>query len=176
MTPRGYTIWELATVIAVAAILAAIATPDFARLRASVGATTGADRLLGALHFARSRAILAGVPTVVCLSPDGERCVARGAASASAWIVFENTRAEFTPVRDPGEPILRSHRLDRPIEVHASRGAVTFWPTARAGMTSTFEFCSAIPGVQARAVIVSQTGRPRLRIGTPRGSASRCGA
>ncbi len=175
MAPRGYTIWELATVIAVAAILVAIATPDFTRMRASMGVATGADRLMGTLHYARSRAILGGIPTVVCLSPDGERCVARGAARARGWIVFENSRSEFTPVRDPGEPILREHHFDRPTEVHASRGAVTYWPTARAGMTSTFEFCSTVSGVQPHAVIVSQTGRPRLRIGTPRGAASRCG-
>ena len=166
---RGSTLWELATVLAVAAVLAALAVPDFARLRASAGVASGADQLLGALHFARSRAILVGVPTVVCLSPDGVRCVGRGAARASAWIVFENTRAEFTPVRDPAEPILRSYRLEHPIEVRASRGAVTFWPTPRAGMTSTFEFCSTAARVAPRAVIVSQTGRPRLRIGAPRG-------
>lgn len=170
---RGSTLWELATVLAVVAVLAALAVPDFARLRASAGVTSGANQLLGALHFARSRAILVGVPTVVCLSPDGVRCVGRGAAQASGWIVFENTRAEFTPVRDPAEAVLRSYRLERAIEVHASRGAVTFWPAPRAGMTSTFEFCSTAARVAPRAVVVSQTGRPRLRIGNPRGDA-RC--
>ncbi|MBV6417092.1 MAG: hypothetical protein CMLOHMNK_01729 [Steroidobacteraceae bacterium] len=171
---RGHTLWELATVLAIVAALAAAAVPGFSRIRASSALAAGADRLLGTLHFARSHAILVGQPTVVCLTADGASCVGRGVARARAWIVFENSRAEFTPVRDPDEAILRSHALGSDTEVRASRGAVTFWPTARAGMTSTFEFCSAIAGITARAVIVSQTGRPRLRVGVPRGAVSRC--
>jgi type IV fimbrial biogenesis protein FimT len=175
MRPRGHTLWELVTVITVLAVVATLASPDFGRLRASSAVTSGADRLLGALHFARSRAILRGVPTVVCLSQDGEHCVGRGARQAPGWIVFENTHAEFMPVRDPGEPILRRHRLEVPAALRATRSAVTYWPTARAGMTSSFEFCSKIAGVQPRAVIVSQTGRPRLRMGPARGSRVPCG-
>lgn len=175
MRAHGHTLWELVTVIAVVAVLAALALPDFAKLRARTGVTAGADKLLGALHFARSRAILGGVPTVVCLSSDGEHCVGRGVAAARGWIVFENTRAEFTPVRDPGEPLLRWHRIEAPTRLRATRSAVTYWPTARAGMTSTFEFCSMVGGVPPRAVIVSQTGRPRLRIGPARGGAAACG-
>lgn len=171
---NGFTIWELATVIAVVAVLLTAGTPGFARLRAAAGVTGNADRLMGAMHFARSQAILTGRPFVVCLSTDLAHCVGRGAQSARAWIVFENSRAEFTPVRDAGEPILRRHQLDRPTQIHASRGAVTFWPTSRAGTTSTFEVCSRVAGVSSRAVIVSQTGRPRLRVGLPRGAVSRC--
>lgn len=170
----GFTTWELATVLTIAATLIALATPEFLQLRASAGVVTGADRLMGAMHLARSNAILRGIPMVVCLSADLESCVGRGQSGAHGWIVFENLRAEFTPVHDPGEPILRRHRLDRPTEIRASRSAVTFWPTSRAGTTSTFEFCSAAPGVKPRAVIVSQTGRPRLRVGLPRGAATRC--
>jgi len=172
--PVGFTIWELATVMAVVAALLAAGAPGFARLRAAAGVTTNADRLMGAMHFARSQAILTGRPFVVCLSADLASCVGRGAQSGRAWIVFENAHAEFTPVRDAYEPIVRQHQLGRPTEIHASRGAVTFWPTARAGTTSTFEVCSRLPGVASRAVIVSQTGRPRLRVGLPRGTRSRC--
>jgi type IV fimbrial biogenesis protein FimT len=172
--PHGFTVWELATVMAVVAILLAAGTPGFVRLSAAAGVTSNADRLMGAMHFARSQAILTGRPFVVCLSGDLASCVGRGAQSGRAWIVFENARAEFSPVRDADEPILRQHQLDRPTRIHASRGAVTFWPTSRAGSTSTFEVCSEVPGVASRAVIVSQTGRPRLRLGLPRGAATRC--
>lgn len=73
-------------------------------------------------------------------------------------------------MRDAGEPILRHHVVDRPTTLRATRPAVTYWPTVRAGMTGTFQFCSAVAGVAPRAVIVSQTGRPRLRVGPSRGS------
>lgn len=172
--PSGFTLWELATVMTVVAILLAAGTPGFVKLSAAAGVTSNADRLMGAMHFARSQAILTGRPFVVCLSRDLASCVGRGAQSGRAWIVFENARAEFSPVRDADEPILRRHRLDRPTEIHASRAAVTFWPTSRAGTTSTFEVCSQVPGVASRAVIVSQTGRPRLRTTLPRGTRSRC--
>jgi type IV fimbrial biogenesis protein FimT len=173
MRPQGFTVWELAGVLAIVATLAAIAAPDFAQLRARAGVVTSADRLLGTLHFARSRAILGGVPVVVCLSNDGETC-ATGPAGARGWIVFENTRAEFTPRRDAGEPVLRRHRLERTTQLRASRNAVTFWPTVRAGSTSTFDFCDARAPQARRAVIVSQTGRPRLRLGVPRGASAAC--
>jgi len=172
--PCGFTLWELATVVTVAAILLAAGTPGFVRLSAAAGVASNADRLMGAMHFARSQAILTGTPHVVCLSGDLGSCLGRGAQSGRAWIVFGNAHAEFTPVRDADEPVVRHHRLDRPTQIHASRGAVTFWPTARAGTTSTFEVCSQVAGVASRAVIVSQTGRPRLRIGLPRGAQSRC--
>lgn len=173
---RGFTAAELATVLAIVAILAGLGTPDFLRLRASAATASGADRLLAALHFARSRAILSGRPVVVCLSSDLENCLGRGPQAAQGWIVFENTRAEFTPERDPGEPILRTHRLSRPAALHATRAAVTYWPTPRAAATSTFEFCSEVAGSTPRAVIVSQTGRPRLRTGRPGGASACSGA
>lgn len=170
----GFSAWELATVAAIVAILVALATPDFRHLRASASVATEADRLLAALAFARSRAILTGKPLVVCLSADLENCVAHGADAATAWIVFENTHGEFAPERDPDEPVLRAHRLDRVTEVRATRSAVTYWPAPRAAATSTFEFCSGIAGARPRAVIVSQTGRPRLRVGQPGETSVRC--
>jgi hypothetical protein len=45
------------------------------------------------------------------------------------------------------------------VAVRSSRAAVTFWPVAMAGTTGTFTFCA---GADGRAVVISQTGRPRV--------------
>ena len=78
---------------------------------------------------------------------------------ASGWLVFVD-RDPGTPVRlDAGDELLRQLPLPAGVVVRSSRAAVTFWPVAMAGTTGTFTFCA---GADGRAVVISQTGRPRV--------------
>jgi hypothetical protein len=60
---------------------------------------------------------------------------------------------------------LRQSRIPDGVVVRGSRAAVTFWPVARASLTSTFDVCDVRREVAGRAVVVSQTGRPRIAEG-----------
>jgi type IV fimbrial biogenesis protein FimT len=159
---RGFTAIELLAVVAVAAILATIAVPSFSQLRrgASIGAS--ANQMLWALHYARSSAILRSLPTVLCLSPDGARCVTAAGAAATGWIVFHDRDRSSPPQLSAADEVLHRLSLPQNVTVSGTRAAVTYWPTTRAGTTSTFKLCDVRGDPQGRSVIVSQTGRPRV--------------
>jgi type IV fimbrial biogenesis protein FimT len=161
---RGMTLIELLSVLAIVAILASLAAPSFASLRRAVGVSTAASELLGALHFARSAAILNGLPVTLCLSADDFTCVSSAAAAAKGWLVFLEPDAKVSASSRVVPPVLRSFHVAGDVVVHGSRAAVTFWPTTRASTTSTFDVCDAKRGAPGRAVIVSQLGRPRVAV------------
>jgi type IV fimbrial biogenesis protein FimT len=156
---------ELLAVVAIVAILATMAAPTFASLRRTAGVGTAATELLAALHFARSAAALDGQPVTLCLSADGETCVPSSSDPASGWLVFAQPSAGLASSVTVVPPVLRQFHAADNVVVHGSRAAVTFWPAARASLTSTFDVCDARREVAGRAVVVSQTGRPRIAVG-----------
>lgn len=163
----GVSLPELLAVLGIVAILSAAAVPSFREQRASALATASSNSLLTALYHARTVALLHAQPTVVCLSADGTQCLPAGAASAAGWIEFQNDHAESPPRRDADEVLLASQRFGAGLTISGSRQAVTYWPVSRAGTTATFSFCAGRPVLAARAVIVSQSGRPRSKLLSP---------
>jgi type IV fimbrial biogenesis protein FimT len=161
---RGMTVLELLVVVAIAAVLAALAAPSFGSLRRAAGVSSATAELLGALHFARSSAVLNGLPVTLCLSADATTCVPSDSAVAIGWLVFAQPDASGFSSSVGDEDILRSFRLPPDVSVYASRTAVTFWPITRSGTTSTFDVCDVNRAVRGRAVVVSQTGRPRVAV------------
>jgi type IV fimbrial biogenesis protein FimT len=158
----GVTAVELAVALAIAALLATLAVPGFASLRRSADVSSAANELVWALHLARSSARLRGQAVTVCLSRDDKNCIATPDAVAAGWLVFHPTgQAVGTQLIAAGPP-LHSFHLPPEITVTASRPAVTFWPVSRAGSTSTFELCDVENRTPGRAIVVSQTGRPRV--------------
>ncbi len=160
----GMTLVELLTAIAVAAVLAALAAPSFGSLRRAADVSAATNELLAALHFARSSAVLNAVPVTLCLSADEITCIASAATGATGWLVFEEPDARVAPATVVAYPVLRSFRVPAEVIVHGSRAAVTFWPVARASTTSTFDVCDVSHAVRGRAIVVSQTGRPRVAL------------
>jgi len=162
---HGVTLVELMAVIAIVAVLATMAAPTFGSLRRTAGIGAAATELLAALHFARSAAALDGQPVTLCLSADGMSCVRSSADPANGWLVFAQPGAGVAPSATVVPPILRQGRIPEGVVVHGSRAAVTFWPATRASLTSTFDVCDVRRAVTGRAVVVSQTGRPRIAEG-----------
>lgn len=161
---RGFTLIEMLGVVTIVAILASLAAPSFGSLRRSVGVGTAAGELLSALHFARSSAILNGLPVTLCLSQDDLTCVSSAASAARGWLVFVEPHAKVGVPASVVPPVLRHFRAPGDVILRGSRVAVTFWPTTRASTTSTFDVCDVTRGVPGRAVVVSQTGRPRVAV------------
>jgi type IV fimbrial biogenesis protein FimT len=154
---RGFSVLELMVVLTVATVLVTLAAPSFARMKRAASLSAATNQLLWALNFARSAAVLNSVPVTLCLSGDGESCLDSAAAVGIGWLVFYQSQG-------PAEsPLLHTFRLPGAVAVRGTRAAVTFWPVARAGTTSTFDLCVGERGaVQGRAVVVSQTGRARV--------------
>jgi type IV fimbrial biogenesis protein FimT len=162
---RGVTVLELMVVVGIAAVLATLAVPGFGSLRRAAGLSAATNELLWALHFARSAAVLNGQAVTLCLSADDASCVGPAAASARGWLVFyqasgASVAASAQPT--PGNPFLHSFQLPPDVSVRGSRTAVTFWPVTRASSTGTFDLCNVGGSSPGRAVVLSQTGRPRV--------------
>lgn len=173
----GLTLFELALTLALVAVMAGIATPSLGQWRAEAVLQREAYALLGALHAARSAAITRGEPVVLCQTAGVAACLAgSGPASgwASGWAIFVDRPGGAAGQLDAADELLQRVELPAELRLLGSRHALSYWPTARAGTTATLVLCHARGG--ALAVIVSQTGRPRLSRTDAAGNALDCGA
>jgi len=159
---RGFTAFELLVVLGISALLAALASPSFGELRRSAGVVSSANQMLWALHYARSASLVRNVPTAVCLSADGANCLTSATAAGSGWLVFYDLERSLPPQIAGSDELLRSVQLPPGFTVRGTRAGVTFWPASRSGTTATFTICPDRGKPEGRAVVVSQTGRPRV--------------
>jgi type IV fimbrial biogenesis protein FimT len=170
----GVTLTELLLVCMIVAICASVAIPGFHRFVLDARRTTHVNALLHTLHAARSAAIMRQEPTVVCKSADQVQCTPAAVSWSDGWIVFANRDHDSPPRVDPGEePLLVQPAIEN-LAIRSSRSAVTYWPVALAGTTATFTFCDERGSSSARAIIVSQTGRPRVSERDSAGKALKC--
>ena len=165
---RGLTAFELMVALGITALLATLAVPGFAGLRRAAGITTAANELIGALHMARSSAGLRGLPVTVCLTRDERTCVSSPDAIGLGWLVFRSLGQSLAPQPSTPEDVLQVFQLPPDVTVTGTRPAVTFWPVSRSGTTGTFELCDLASRAPGRAIVVSQTGRPRVAAEAPR--------
>jgi hypothetical protein len=93
---------------------------------------------------------------------------------ATGWAVFIDRPGGASGRLDAGDQLLRVVELPAELRLTGSRRALTYWPVARAGTTATLVLCHARG--DALAVIVSQTGRPRLSHTDAAGGVLDCGA
>jgi type IV fimbrial biogenesis protein FimT len=170
--PQGFSLVELATALAVAAILAGAAVPGLQQLHRQMQLNASAHALVASLHQARSHATSRSLPVAFCQTDTSAHCSSSGAG----WQVFIELHTSSPVQRDGAEPLLSTQLLPQGIRLLANRNAVTYWPQARAGVTSTFTLCDSAQLAQPRAVIVSQTGRPRFSRVAADGGALRCPA
>ncbi len=169
----GLSLFELALALALVAVMASIATPSLERWRVEAALQRESYALLGALHQARSAAITRGEPVVLCQTAGAGACLAT-AVPAGGWAVFVDRPGGSAGRIDAGDEMLHRAALPAELRLLGTRRALTYWPTARAGTTATLVLCHARGG--ARALIVSQTGRPRLSLTDASGAALDCGA
>jgi type IV fimbrial biogenesis protein FimT len=162
---RGWTLPQLLVVSVLVAAIATAALPSFSLTLARSRSAASVNLLLGSLHFARSAALLQALPTAVCLTADGAQCLEQPDRQARGWLVFHDLTRGRTVQVDGEDTLLRAVELPSRMSAFGSRGAVTYWPVARAGTTATFLICPAGQPREARAVVVSQSGRARAAAG-----------
>jgi type IV fimbrial biogenesis protein FimT len=171
---RGFSLLELLVALATVAIVVAIAAPSFREIALNARRNEQVNAVLRALHAARSAAILRAEPVVICKSRDGEQCATDTSTWSEGWIAFANRDRDSPPRRDAGEQLLIIQPRSGQVDVRANRNAVIYWPVALAGTTVSFVFCDARGTSAARAIIVSQTGRPRVSMRDAAGKPLRC--
>ncbi len=166
---RGFTLFELAIVGGLVAVLATMAAPSFVAWRVRDRVDAGAEALLSSLAYARSESIRRGVPVTVCPIDSGGRCAtARGRRGGGAvdwaggWAIVVN---------GPVGPTLARRQL--PADEVLIRGAaadIRFTPPAgqviggfrsfEVGPSSAASLAGGRDG--RRCVAIAAGGRPRV--------------
>ena len=173
---QGFTLIELIVTLAVFSVLVAIAAPSFNAFTDSSRRASEVNNISGALSYARSEAIKRNSTVSVCARTStvgAETCSAVVATDEwqHGWMIFDDTDADG--VLDAGETLLR---LFGPI----SNGSVISETSGNAPLAITFrgsgfitvanaefKYCGPSNNVSnARAIIISKTGRARLSIDT----------
>jgi type IV fimbrial biogenesis protein FimT len=158
---QGMTLIETLATVSVVAILGALVAPSFGNLTLNSERTATVNSFFHALFLARSEAIKRGEVVTVCKSADGSTCLTAGAWT-SGWIVFVNKDHDEVPFRDAGEPILQVYSGWTRGQIISNRPAYSFRPYVQGVVNGTIVFCDSRGSAEARAIIISHTGRPRI--------------
>lgn len=173
---RGVTLIELLVALAIVAVLASIAAPSFARLRANSAVAGHVNTFLADSRFASSEALRRGVSVTMCRSHNPEAAFPQCAGTTNpggwegGWIIFADADADNE--RSEGEQLLRvQSALPDSGGIHrngsTSYNQLRFRPNGwAAGATATLRFMPKSPEAQldptlGRTVCVSIIGRTR---------------
>lgn len=160
---RGVTLIELCFGVAVVAVLAGLAVPGMRTALRNAAIRSATLELLTGLQQTRASSIAQSRPGVLCLADAAGNCLGKG-GKALAWVAFLEGRDGHTPLG--GGP------LPHGLELHATRGRLSFWPDSLAATTSTLTICDRAGFARPRALVISQNGRVRLTEGAAGACAS----
>ena len=170
---RGITLVELLAVAAILAVLGGVALPAFSAMLESARAEEARGALLSSLSTAVTKAIVAGQHTVLCPSPNGQRC-SQSMDWTPGWIVFVDRDADRD--RDEGESVVyRRPALPGHVRLVSSTGRarIVFQASgSNAGSNVTFTLCDGRGPAQAKSLIVNNQGRLRQAPATAQAAAS----
>ena len=172
----GFTLIELLAFLAVAIIALATGVPAFQSLAADNAITAGANDMVSHLQLARTTAIMRGAQTVLCPTADRRNCLDTIEWQAGFMLFTDENRNRRL---DPGDELVRYHRMDPSrlrVVTSPGRKRLVYGPGGMAyGSTATITVCGRDGKALPKAVILSNTGRPRVSATRPDGSALRCG-
>lgn len=148
----GFTLTELLITVTIAAILAAVAAPSFARFIRDTRLATSANSIVSILNLGRSEAAKRGT-NVRIQSNSGTT------AWEGGWTVYVDTNGNATP--DAGEITRIADALDGTLTLTGSVAVVQFRPmgtTTLAPTPVTFDLCNNVAAEPDRRITISATG------------------
>jgi type IV fimbrial biogenesis protein FimT len=170
----GLSLTELLLAIALLGIVTGFTVPGFRTLQLDAERSRQVNGFVQSIHLARSEAMKRNAIVSLCPSRDAATCAAGDTGWEAGWVLFENLDRDSPAVRDDGEPLVHVYSPWRGGQVRGNRTTLSFRSFGQAGVTATYIFCDARGSAAARAVIVSQTGRPRVATRTAAGDPLVC--
>lgn len=178
---RGFTIVELMITILVLALLAGIGVPAFQSTVMNNRMTSQINALVTSMNQARSEAIKQNRDVVVCRSTDSSSCAGSGSGWAQGWLVFvdENENGSIdgggNNCDGSGDCKLSvQSTLSGNIQVDANVSQLIYNGRGTSNTGGTFTFCDSRGAEEAKAIIISNTGRPRISKTKADGSSLTC--
>lgn len=164
--PKGITLIELLTTVAIVAVIAGIALPAFASLGQDMASRSARSLVSVDLAQARAAAVMRASDVVACPSSNAETC-SGGLHWHRGWIVFAD--ANRNRQVDSGETLIAVAQALKPglaVVSSAGRRSIRFRADGTSdGSNLTLTFCDRRGITQARALVLNNSGR--LRSGTP---------
>jgi len=152
----GFTIIELMMTLAIAAVLVALAAPNFTDIIKNNRLSTQYNELLTHITLARSEAVKRGTDIKVQNN--------NGTASGTwdtGWVVYQDLDEDDTV--DSGEEILVNNISSTDITIRFnSNGQITYQPNALGTTPGTFTICDDRTNKEAKGLIINFTGRVRV--------------
>jgi prepilin-type N-terminal cleavage/methylation domain-containing protein len=168
---RGFTLYELIVVLALAAVILGFGVPSFRDFQRNNRLTVAANDVLSMVFTTRTEALRRQITMSMCSTVDGEAEDA-DCEAGTGWIVFEDRDVDC--VRDDGEELITGVNVSDDVVVDSNTDCISFATTgfkrvvADQPATSYILYCDARgntprnPGGQessARGVEVPPTGR-----------------
>lgn len=157
----GFTLIELMLALALAAVVASLAAPALGDFLARQRIDAAAHELVAHINLARLQAVTHAECVVLCPSTEGIACSGSNRWD-TGWIVFRDADCDLEPDHD-ADRLRVGHALEGLTVDSAGRRFIRYQPDGTAGGSNlTIKLCDVERPGLARAVIVSNPGRPRV--------------
>ncbi len=163
----GFTLVELITGLAVAAILCAVSFPALGGLVHATQSRAAQDVMLHSLNLARNASVAAHGEVAICPSRDQRTCDG-GMWWQGGWIVFRDTDGDGR--RDENEALLEVVQPQSGVVIVSSehRTHVTYRSDGTSiGTNATITFCDRKTLRSAGSVVINNVGRARQAAASP---------
>lgn len=174
---KGFSLLELLTVLTICLLLVIVGIPNMREFVARNLQQSEINTFITHFHLARSEAVKRATRTVLCPTDDSEICDGSNNWH-SGFIIFVDDNANRH--RDEDEALVRIYQdsFESQISINSTHGRrrLTYQADGSSpGSNVTITFCNVDSIIDPKAIILSNTGRPRLSDTRPDGSPLNCG-